>query len=137
MHIQYDARPSPELADLLFQGINAESAKAKGMRPIESFGFFLRDDSNTVAGGITCVLLFGCLYTDMLWIDERYRGQGWGSKLMALAETLAKDHQCTFATVNTMDWEALPFYQKLGYEIEFTRTGYEKNSTMYLLRKSL
>ena len=33
---------------------------------------------------------------------------------------------CTFATVNTMDWEALPFYQKLGYEVECIRDGFEK-----------
>jgi hypothetical protein len=36
-----------------------------------------------------------------------------------------------------MDWEALPFYQKLGYEVEFTREGFQKNSKMYFLRKEL
>jgi len=42
-----------------------------------------------------------------------------------------------FATVNTMDWEALSFYQKLGYNIEFTREGFEKDSKMFMLRKKL
>jgi ribosomal protein S18 acetylase RimI-like enzyme len=42
-----------------------------------------------------------------------------------------------FVTLTTMDWEALPFYRKLGYEVEFVREGYEKNSKMYALRKNL
>ena len=53
------------------------------------------------------------------------------------AEKAEKEHGALFATLNTMDWEALPFYQKLGYSIEFTREGYEKNSKMFMLRKSL
>ena len=36
-----------------------------------------------------------------------------------------------------MDWEALAFYQKLGYEIEFERHGFAKNSIFYFLRKPL
>lgn len=53
------------------------------------------------------------------------------------SEKIARERKCTFATVNTMDWEALPFYQKLGYSIEFVREGYDKASKMYLLRKEL
>jgi len=41
------------------------------------------------------------------------------------------------ATIHTMDWEALEFYKNLGYEVEFARVGYKKNSTMYILKKGL
>jgi ribosomal protein S18 acetylase RimI-like enzyme len=41
----------------------------------------------------------------------------------------------TFSTVNTMDWEALDFYKKLGYEVEFERHGFLKDSIFYFLRK--
>ena len=50
---------------------------------------------------------------------------------------MGKEKEYLFATVNIMDWEALGFYQKLGYEIEFQRMGYLNESTMYFLRKSL
>jgi hypothetical protein len=40
------------------------------------------------------------------------------------AENLGRKHGASFVTLNTMDWEALPFYQKLGYSIEFTRVGW-------------
>ncbi len=58
-------------------------------------------------------------------------------QLMLEAEKIGKERNALFATVNTIDWEALPFYQKLGYDVEFTREGYEKKSKMFFLRKSL
>ena len=36
-----------------------------------------------------------------------------------------------------MDWEALDFYKKLGYYVEFERHGYLKESVFYFLRKDL
>lgn len=53
------------------------------------------------------------------------------------AEKVGRNNAASFVTLNTMDWEALPFYQKLGYEVEFTREGYEKESKMFMLRKNL
>jgi ribosomal protein S18 acetylase RimI-like enzyme len=58
-------------------------------------------------------------------------------KLIHAAEELALERKSTFMTVSTMDWEALPFYQKIGYEIEFVREGFEKDSKMFFLRKNL
>jgi ribosomal protein S18 acetylase RimI-like enzyme len=137
MRIYQDNAYSPAQGAVLLNGLNEASAKAKGMRPVEPFGFFIKDDDGQVVGGVMGARMFGSLHTDILWVDERLRNQGWGTKLMAEAEALGKASGCSFATVSTMDWEALSFYQRLGYSIEFTRTGYEKNSTMYLLRKSL
>lgn len=132
---QHDDNPS--LKDLLFNGINKEAFKAKKLPPIESFGFSVIDPKDNVLGGMTGVTYYGCLYIDMLWIDSSHRKQGIGTKLMLAAEALGKQKNCSFATVNTMDWEALSFYQKLGYSIEFSRDGYQKNSKLFLLRKSL
>jgi ribosomal protein S18 acetylase RimI-like enzyme len=55
---------------------------------------------------------------------------------MEAAEKLGREQGARFAIISTMDWEALPFYQRLGYSIEFTREGYDKNSKMFLLRKN-
>lgn len=137
MQIRYDASYSPAQGTAVMRGLSEATAKAKpGMSPVQPFGFFLEDDAGHVIGGAIGAILYGSIHTDMLWVDEHYRGQGWGKRLMAEAESLGKMRHCTFATVTTMDWEALPFYQQLGYSIEFTRTGYENNSTMFLLRKN-
>lgn len=55
---------------------------------------------------------------------------------MQSAEILGKDKGCMFSTVNTMDWEALDFYQRLGYEIEYKRSGYSNDSILFFLKKN-
>ncbi len=135
LEIEESIRPDDEA--LLFKKINEEAARSKGMNPIRTFSIFIKDADQSVWGGATGFTYYGCLYTDMLWVDDGLRNQGWGSKIMKKAETIALQRGCSFACVQTMDWEALPFYQKLGYQIEFIREGYEKNSKLFMLRKSL
>ncbi len=126
-----------QLADLLNKGIADYAQEKKGLPPIEIFSFSLKDEKQNLVGGCSGVTYYGCLYVDMLWVDEKQRYLGYGTQLMDASEKLGKEKKCLFATVNTMDWEALDFYKKLGYQIEFERHGYLKNSVFYFLRKAL
>ncbi len=135
--VHEDDVSSTECADILFNGLNEEAKRIKGQNPMGTFCFSIKNSKNEISGGITGITYYGCLYIDMLWIDTVLRGKGWGTQLMQSAETHGRKQGCRFTTVTTMDWEALPFYQKLGYAIEFVREGYENNSTMYFLRKDL
>lgn len=136
-HIELDNAIPQGSETILFNGINEESFQKKGLNPIRSFSLFIKDNDQNILGGATGVTYYGCLYIDMLWIDLKLRHQGYGTKLMHAAESIGKERSCSFATVNTMDFEGLPFYKKLGYSIEFIRDGYEKSSKMFLLRKKL
>lgn len=135
--INYEAHPSYNDIKKIDDGIFAYAKQQKNHKPIEEFVFFVRDNNNQVVGGCSGAVFYGCLYVDGLWMQESLRGQGYGTQLMSAAEELGKERGCTFATVNTMDWEGLGFYQKLGYEIEFERHGFDKDSIFYFLRKSL
>jgi len=135
---EYQESPGEKESLSLLEGIRSEAILKKSMtKAIESFGFFIKSSEGKVLGGIQGVTYYGALYIDMLWISEELRHQGMGTKLMLEAEALGIQRQCSFSIVNTMDWEALSFYQGLGYEIELTRCGYEKHSKMYCLRKEL
>lgn len=72
-----------------------------------------------------------------IWVDEKLRGQGYGTKLMQLAKEHARKNSCSFVSVNTMNFEAPEFYKKLGFYVEFERHGFDKNSIFYFLRKDL
>lgn len=123
--------------EVLFKGISEEAFKAKGLPPIRPFSIFIKDQKQSILGGVSGVTFYGSLYIDSLWIHSSLRGQGLGTKLVREAEKIGKERGAHFATLNTMDWEALPFYEKLGYSIEFVREGYDQNSKLYMLRKSL
>lgn len=135
--ISYSPTLKPEEEEILLEGLMEEAFKAKAMGRIESFAFFIRDDAQKIVGGIKGSSFYGCLYVDSLWVAPELRKKGWGHRLMGEAEKIAQARRCLFMTLTTMDWEALPFYQKEGFHIDFTREGYEKNSRMYFLRKDL
>ena len=132
----HDSIPE-EYEEILFHGISADALEAKELPPIRPFSVFLKDREQNVLGGVTGVSFYGSLYVDMLWVDIALRRQGWGTKLMKEAEKIGRERGARFVTLNTMDWEARPFYENLGYSVEFTREGYDQLSKMFMLRKTL
>lgn len=137
LYFERQNEPIPEDEQVLFDGISDDAAKKKGMERIKPFRIYIKDSNQSVLGGASGITYYGCLYIDMLWVDESIRNHGFGKKIMEEAEKIGRERKCTFASLNTMDWEALPFYQKLGYQIEMVREGYQKASKMYMLRKEL
>lgn len=133
--ITYEPHPDPKDIQILSDGIVAHAKNMREHKPIEPFAFFIRNESQQIQGGINGVILYGCLHIDQLYLDEAMRGQGYGTQLMQCAEKLAQAKNCPFITVTTMDWEALEFYKKSGYSVEFERHGYAKESIFYFLRK--
>lgn len=139
MHYQisYEANPKAEDIQLLNNEIFEQAKHKKGMKALDFFAFFIRDESNKILGGCAGDNLYGCLYIGQLWVDEPLRGKGYGTELMQKAEELARKSGAKFIAVNTFDWEALDFYKKLGFYVEFERRGFDKNSIFYFLRRDL
>lgn len=135
--IRYEENPNYDDLTILGNGIADYAKEKKGHKPLQPFAFFVRDDANEIKGGINGVLIFGFIHIDQLWLSPNYRGKGIGTELMKRAEQFGKQNDCFYATVNTMDWEALDFYKRLGYDVEFERRGYLKDSIFYFLRKPL
>lgn len=135
--ITFDAAPSHANTATLWKGISENAKLIKGFEPGKPFAFFIKDKMGSIKGGCSGFIFYGCLYTDLLWVDKSLREKGYGTDLMGRVEKLAIDNSCRFMVVNTMDFEALNFYKKLGYMIEFERRGFEKDSIMYFLRKNL
>ena len=111
----YKECASLDEVSVLREGVIQEAIKAKGMSRMRPFAFFLKNSKNSILGGIQGTTLYGCLYVNLLWVAPELRHKGWGSRLICECEKLGLERQCTFASLTTMDWEALPFYQKLGY----------------------
>lgn len=135
--ISYDPSPKNDDTKIIWEGISEHAKQKKGLPPGKAFAFFIKDDLNNILGGCSGYIFYGSLYVDLLWVDESLRGKRYGSQMMQEAEKLARENNCNFIAVNTMDFEALEFYKKLGYTVEFERKGFDKNSTMYFLRMDL
>jgi GNAT superfamily N-acetyltransferase len=77
------------------------------------------------------------LSVELLWVDEALRGQGYGSSILAQAETLARDAGCVGCRLDTYEFQAKPFYEKLGYVVFAVLEGFPANTRTYYLQKAL
>ena len=74
---------------------------------------------------------------DILWVDEKYRGQGLGSALIREAENAARERNCYAMLLGTYDFQALPLYKKHGYMLCATIKDWPKGHENYTLMKRL
>lgn len=80
--LTYESEPRQKDIDFLSQGISEYAYLKKGQQPIETFAFFVRDADELIIGGCNGSMYYGCLYTDQLRVDERYRKQRLGKQLI-------------------------------------------------------
>lgn len=135
MNIEHSRTPNPSDIDFLTQQINQETSDFGFAYP---FSFFMRDGAGTIIAGCNGSVLFGCMYTDQLWVNKNYRRQGLGRQLMEAVHRYGREAGCRIATVNTMSFQgAQSFYERLGYVVDFQRPGYAHNTSCIFLKRSL
>ncbi|MEO5913624.1 MAG: GNAT family N-acetyltransferase [Luteolibacter sp.] len=88
-----------------------------------------------IVGGLIGYTHWNWLFVRQLWVAEDHRQRGIGSRLMAAAEGEALARGCIHAHCDTFDFQALPFYQKLGYTTFGTLADYPVGHTRYFLSK--
>jgi len=73
----------------------------------------------------------------VLWVDEKYRGLGYGRDLVVESERLAKKNGCVASQTYTFSWQGGDFYQAVGYKLLATYDGYVARITELILSKRL
>lgn len=82
----------------------------------QNFALVVRDEhSDEILGGLYAKISYQWLYVELLSVPEQARGQGVGTRLMHMAEELAREKDCTGIWLGTFDFQAPQFYKKLGF----------------------
>lgn len=76
-----------------------------------------RTEGGRAIGAISGETQFKWLRISLMSVESRYRGQGVGTQMLQLAEAEAIRRGCRYAYVDTMDYQAPDFYERLGYTI--------------------
>ncbi|WP_295999904.1 N-acetyltransferase [Rugamonas sp.] len=97
----------------------------------------VRDGEGALAGGLLGASYLGWLQIQVVWLDEGARGHGYGSELMALAEQEGRRRGCLNSFVETLSFQALPFYEKCGYTIFSRLADFPPGGARYALTKKL
>lgn len=129
--------PSPKDFEKISNGL-IENHKSNGkIRNPQKFSIFLRTEDNNVFGGFIGTTFWSRMYINSLWVDETLRGQGWGRKLMELAEQEALNRGCLASHTDTFSWQSPEFYKKIGYEVIGELNDYPPGDCLYYLNKNL
>ncbi len=102
----------------------------------ETLNLLVRRQGEIIAGLIGDTA-WNWLYISLFWVDERQRGSGLGSKILARAEEIAIERGCRNANLETHDFQNLDFYQKRGYSIFGKLDDYPAGHIKYYLQTSL
>lgn len=97
----------------------------------------LRDASNAILGGLWGKTGFQWLYTQLLVVPEQLRGRGIGKELMQMAEHEALARGCHGAWLDTFEFQARGFYEKIGYTCFASLPDYPEGFSRYFMSKSL
>ena len=86
-------------------------------------------------GGLYGWTIYDWLFVELLFVPEQLRGQGLGAELLARAEAEARSRGCIGAWLDTFDFQARGFYEKLGYELAGTIPDHPRGGARYILAK--
>ncbi|UCE11685.1 MAG: GNAT family N-acetyltransferase [Candidatus Thorarchaeota archaeon] len=96
----------------------------------------LKNDKGRVLGGIAAATVLGTMAIEHLWVDERYRGQGYGRDLLLAAERIARENGCISGQTWVLSFQAHEFFRKLGYEEFGVSDGYPNGiREFYFIKK--
>jgi GNAT superfamily N-acetyltransferase len=135
--IQVEEQSRKADIDFLDAGLreyNLNYAPDDGHRPL---AVFLRDAEGQILGGLHGATYWGWLYISIFWIHADLRGKGYGSKLLEVAEKEGIERGCHSAHLDTMDFQALPFYEKQGYKVFGQIEDLPIGHTRFFLTKKL
>lgn len=135
LRVTLELSASPADTQVVLDGLRAFNVEVIGQPNIQPVTLFVRDESGTVLGGLISEIKWRWLYIAKLWIADALRGQGFGRQLMEQVEEHAWREGCLGIHVDTFEYQALPFYQKLGYEVFGVLDGFPPGYKKFYLKK--
>jgi GNAT superfamily N-acetyltransferase len=138
LKITSELQPSETDVAIVRDGLLAFNVAHIGLEPQPSpVALFLRDGAGQVVGGLIGGWRWRWLYVDKLWVHERHRSSGGGSRLLQAAEAEALAAGCTDAVLDTFSFQAPSFYERHGYTVYATLEGFPPGYRQLFLHKRL
>ena len=88
-----------------------------GYKINDNINLGIKVNGKLIAGINASMTAYKILYVSTVFVDEEYRGNGLGKKLMETLENRAIKAGVNMIRLDTFDWQGNGFYVKLGYEL--------------------
>ena len=133
---QLQADHSDALSSILRSKIvefNAEHFDAQRL----PLGYKFTDEQGELVAGTSGCVFGNWLMISWLWCSDSARGKGLADKLLTALEQAAIELGATTAQLDTLDFQAKPFYEKRGYSVKYQLNNYPRSGTRYFMEKLL
>jgi GNAT superfamily N-acetyltransferase len=138
--IQILLEEDPAAADLaaIENGLIEHAAQA-GVenRNHQTLTVLARDESQALVGGLVGETVWGWLHVTRLWVAPEHRGKRYGTSLLQTAEREAERRGCHHACLDTFDFQAREFYERLGYATFGALDDFPRGHVRFFLAKRL
>src|SRR5258708_4261636 len=111
-------------------GLIGYNNEKMGKQKYKRFAISLRSDDEIV-GGIVWEVWTAVLFIELFWMEEKYRGKGYGKKLIKAIEDEARRFGATRSYLDTMSVQAPEFYRACGYQEFGSIDGYPGGVTRH------
>lgn len=135
IEVQNDVKPDD--VNTIVKGLKEFNASQAGGDTPDYVVITVRDDALNVVGGLVGATYLGWLQIQAVWMSEALRGRGYGTRLMGHAEAVGRERGCPRVFLETLSFQALPFYEKLGYEVVSRIADFPPGGARYALTKML
>ena len=102
-----------------------------------ALGVVLHGEAGEILGGLVGTTVWGWLQVAQLWLDGAVRGKGHGAALMRAAEAEAVRRGCHHALLDTFDFQARGFYERLGYRVFGEVHDFPTGHTRFFMQRDL
>ena len=97
----------------------------------------VRSDAGAVIGGLWGNTAYDWLTVYLLAVPADLRGRGVGTEIMRIAEAEAAARGCRGVWLDTIEFQARGFYERIGYECFGELPDYPRGFSKFFMRKLL
>lgn len=127
--------PELSIVDAIDSGLEGFNLRKLGGWECHHLAVIAKDEQQKMIGGLYGSLQWDWFEIDLVWVDEMHRSKGLGTELVKAAEAAAVSKGVHSAYLRTGSWQAVGFYEKLGYAIFGQLEGYPNGFTTFFMQK--
>ncbi len=137
LHVVTRENPSEADRKAVLRPLRAYNTARAGDPRIRPVALLLADEAGNHVGGLWGECAYDWLFVELLAVPEEYWGKNYGKTLMERAKEIARANDCVGIWLNTSEFQARGFYEKLGFEVFGTLDNYPVGQKTFFLRKRL